>query len=567
MRPVVADHGEFIEHRPCPECGSKDNLAVYADGYAKCFSADCGFYTYGGCDGADLPGDPRGSRRGGASRHADDDDTFHPLTGTAQALPARRITQETCDKWKYVVGDFAGKQRQIANFVVDGQVVAQKVRMPDKSFVLLGSKAAKKSLPLYGQWLWRDGGRKLVITEGELDALSMSQAQGNKWPVVSVPNGAQSAARAVLQQLEWVEKFDQVVIMFDMDEPGQKAAREVAELLKPGKAAIASLPLKDANEMLVAGRTRELIDAMWGAKTYRPDGIVHGEELWGEVTRDVAGAGIEYPEWCSGLNEKLQGIRPGELVAVTAGSGIGKSSFCRQLAVHLATEHQQTVGYLALEESVRITTLSMMSIHAQQRWTIDFRSHSLLTPEEQAARRAAFDATVGTGRYFFFNHFGSTAVDHILSRIRYLVRGCGCRYVFLDHLSILVSALDDTSGLDERKLIDRAMTMLRTLVEELGCALFVVSHLRRPGQGSTWDQGRVPSMSDLRGSASIEQLSDTIVAFSRDMSAEHSATEVWVLKNRPVGMVGNAGQVTYDYDTGLYRAYTAADSVGGATDY
>lgn len=550
---------EYVEHRPCPQCGSEDNLAVYDDGYAKCFTPDCGYWT----KSVDGPGGEDAVRPDGGADDVSRAEVPRLLAGAPEALAKRRITQETCEKWGYWVGEFDGKRRQIANYVVDGRIAVQKVRLPDKSFLLLGDKAAKKRLPLYGQWLWRDGGKMLVITEGELDALSMSQAQNNRWPVVSVPNGASSAARTVQQQLEWVEKFDRVILMFDMDEPGQKAAREVAELLRPGKAFIARLPLKDASDMLVAGRTRELLDAMWGATPYRPDGIVHGEELWTAVTQKVAGVGVPYPEWCGGLNPKLRGIRPGELVTVTAGSGIGKSSFCRQLAVYLAGEHEQTVGYLALEESVRITTLTMMGMHVGKRWAIDFRSHEELSDEEKDERRAAFEATVGTGRYFFFNHFGSTDVDNILNRVRYLVKGCGCRYVFLDHLSILVSALNDDSGLDERKLIDRAMTLLRTLVEELGCALFVVCHLKRPGEGKPWDRGRVPGMSDLRGSAAIEQLSDVILGFSRDMHSDDPATDVWVLKNRPVGLVGNAGQVVYDLDTGLYRAYEALDALDG----
>ncbi|HCO12655.1 MAG TPA: topoisomerase, partial [Gemmatimonadetes bacterium] len=89
-------------------------------------------------------------------------------------------------------------------------------------------------------------------------------------------SGASGAAKAVRQHLEWLESFDTVVLMFDQDEPGQKAAVDCALLLSPGKAAIASLPLNDPNEMLVAGRTKELISAIWEAKTYRPDGVVPG---------------------------------------------------------------------------------------------------------------------------------------------------------------------------------------------------------------------------------------------------------------------------------------------------
>lgn len=106
-----------------------------------------------------------------------------------------------------------------------------------------------------------------------------SQLQGNKWPVVSVPTGAQGAAKAIKKSLTWVESFEKVVFMLDMDKHGREAAEECAKLLTPGKAHIASLPLKDANEMLKAGRGKEVIDAIWGAKVFRPDGIVYGCDI------------------------------------------------------------------------------------------------------------------------------------------------------------------------------------------------------------------------------------------------------------------------------------------------
>ena len=98
----------------------------------------------------------------------------------------------------------------------------------------------------------------MVVTEGELDCLSVSMIQQNKWPTVSVKNGAQGAKRDVQKSLEWLESFETVVFMFDMDDAGQSAARACASVLTPGKAKIAQLPLKDANEMLMANRGKRL---------------------------------------------------------------------------------------------------------------------------------------------------------------------------------------------------------------------------------------------------------------------------------------------------------------------
>ena len=196
-------------------------------------------------------------------------------------LNKRMINEETCRFFKYGVATYNGNPVQVATYCDSaGNPVAQKVRFPNKDFLILGDA---KAMGLYGSHLWRDGGKRVTLTEGELDCLSLSQLQGNKWPVVSIPNGASNAAKAIKNNLEWLEKFEEVVLMFDQDDAGRKAAKEAALLLSPGKAKIASLPMKDANDMLVAGKGKELMDAMWSAKTFRPDGIVPGTELWDAI--------------------------------------------------------------------------------------------------------------------------------------------------------------------------------------------------------------------------------------------------------------------------------------------
>jgi len=533
-------HGDVTRRAECPSCGSTDNVAVYEDNYEKCFGYGCEYFKMP--DG-ERPMEQKSKPGSKAHERSQVEDPI------IEDLPARGLTEETAKKWSYEKATVHGKKAQVANYYKDGKWVCAKVRFKGKEFRMIGDGG---DAPLYGQHLWRDGGKHLVIVEGEIDAMSVSQIQGHKWPVVSLPSGAGGAVRSVQKNLEFVEGYDRVVLMFDGDEPGQQAARDVAELLTPGKAHIAQLPLKDANEMLKAGRSAELISAFWDAKVHRPDGIVSGADLWDDIVAEQPGAGIEYP-W-SGLNEKLLGIRPGELVTVTAGSGIGKSTFVRQLAHHLGTNNGQTIGYIGLEESTRKTALELMSVHAKKRWSVDFRQHADLTSEEQAERKQVFDEVLGTGRFHLYDHFGSTNSDSLLAKIRYLIKGCGARFVVLDHLSIVVSAMDDDSKLDERKLLDKTMTKLRTLVEETGAGLILVSHLRRPGgEGKGWERGREVALSSLRGSAAIEQLSDVVLGLERDQQQEGSPVALRVLKNRPIGRTGIATYLKYDEETGLYE--------------
>lgn len=454
------------------------------------------------------------------------------------ALPKRGLSEETCRKFGYGTGKHNGKPVQIAPyFGADGTMKAQKLRYADKTFTVVGDI---KECGLFGQQVWRDGGKMLTITEGEIDALSVSQLQDNKWPVVSIPSGAQGAERAIRAQLEWIEKFETVVLMFDMDEPGQAAARECALLLTPGKARIAKLPLKDANKCLTDGRGKEVIDAMWGAKVFRPDGIVDGRDIWDKLNEPDPPS-IPFP-WI-GLNDKLHGLREGELYTLCSGTGIGKSSVCRELAYWLMGMNKK-VGYIALEESVKRTAFGLMGVHLNRKLHIP-KERQLVSPEEM---RAAFDATVGSGKLYLYDHFGSCDSDNLMSRIRYLVRGLECRWVFLDHISIVVSGIDEG---DERRIIDNTMTKLRTLTSELNCGMILVSHLKRPAEKSH-EEGGQTSLAQLRGSGSIAQLSDAVIGLERNQQdeAKKNLTKLRVLKNRFDGDTGVAGSLLWDRVTG-----------------
>ena len=517
------EESEFLYHTNCDDCGSSDAKSVYSDGHSYCFSCNT---RHSGSSSVEREATP-------VPR-----EVTQPLPrGEAVALPKRKLSQTTTKRWQYEVGTYQGVTVQIANYKnLKGEVVSQKIRFPNKGFKVTGDH---KKAPLYGQWLCRDGGKMVTVVEGELDALSLSQALGGDWGVVSLKNGASSAKKDIADNIEWLEKFETVVLMFDNDEVGQTAAIEAAALLSPNKAKIAKLPLKDASDMVQAGRVKDLINAMWGAKSYRPDGILAGNELWDVVTKEENVESVPYPYM--GLNDITKGCRKGEIVTITAGSGIGKSQLTKEFAANLIAQGE-TVGYIALEESVKRTGLGLMSIFANKPLHLGTED---VTEKEM---KDAFDATLGTGRVFLYDHWGSTDSDNLLAKIRYLVRGCGCSFIVLDNLSIVVSGLD---GGDERRIIDNTMTKLRSLVEEVGCGLLLVSHLKRPSGDKGHEDGAATSLAQLRGSAAIGQLSDMCIGLERNQQSENrDVTTVRVLKNRWSGETGIACQLKYDRDTG-----------------
>ena len=511
----------YIRKGACPHCGSSDANAEYSDGHHYCFSCE-----------TTTPADTT------MEQQPVKQPEFNPVRGATQALPKRKLTEATCKLWGYEVADYNGEKVQVANYKDDQQnLIAQKIRFAGKDFRFTGD--AKKA-GLYGRHLWRDAGKMLTVVEGELDALSVSQAFDNKWPVVSIRSGAAGAKRDIVNNIDWIENFESVIFMFDNDDVGRKAAEECALLLTPGKAKIASLPEKDASDMLVTGKVKMLVDAVWSAKIFRPDGIISGTDLWEVITEEDDVEAVSYP--FNGLNEKTLGMRRGEIVTVTAGSGIGKSHLTREFAHHLVKEGQ-TVGYIALEESVKRTALGLMAIELNK--PLHLGQHEV--PEEEL--KQAYDATVGSGRVFLYDHWGSTDSDNLLAKIRYLVRGCECTYIILDHLSIVVSGMGEG---DERRLIDNTMTKLRTLTEEVQCGMVLVSHLKRPAGDKGHEEGASTSLSQLRGSAAIAQLSDMVIGLERNQqdTARANTTTVRVLKNRWTGETGICCDLDYNKETG-----------------
>jgi len=301
--------------------------------------------------------------------------------------------------------------------------------------------------------------------------------------------------------------------------------------------------------MLVKGRSKELISALWEAKPYRPDGVVPGEELWDKIIEESDVDSVEYP-W-SGLNSMTYGLRQGEVVTLTSGTGQGKSSVIREWELWLLNKGYR-VGIVALEENTKQSAQALMGLYLQcppHKW-----GEKEITEE---TKREAFEATVGNGRCVLYDHWGSVDSQNLLSRIRYMARGMGCTHIFLDHLSIVISGIGDG---DERRLIDNTMTRLRSLVEELNISLIIVSHLKRP-EGRSHEEGGQVSLAHLRGSGAIAQLSDICIGLERDQQDADSknTTTLRVLKNRYTGDTGIACRVKYAPATGRLSVWYQQD--------
>ena len=531
-------------HLPCPLCKSSDAVSVNADSSAYCFSCQKYIKEY------DMETQPitNGKQESKVQNFSQQSDFTE--------IVDRNLSENTCKK--YGVSVKTDSMGAITNHYYpyhdkQGSKIATKTRYTkSKEFSVQGNTY---QAGLFGEHLFSKN-KFIIITEGEIDCLSAYQmfyTGKYETPVVSIKHGVASAVKDIKNSLEWLEQFQNILINFDNDEQGKEGALKVAELFSPGKCKIMHLPqeFKDASDCLVKNKIQIYTQAFWNAKRFAPDGIINANTLFDDIIKPSVQSFVQYP--FEGLNKMTYGLRASELVTFTSGSGLGKTQVIRELIHHLLKQTKDNLGLLMLEENPVVTSKGIMSIEANQR---------LHLPDVHISKeewQKHFDATTGSGRVFLFDHFGSNTIDNIISRVRYLAKGLDCKYIIIDHVSIIVS---DQSHGDERKALDEIMTRLRTLVQETGIAMVVVSHLRRP-DGKGHEEGAATSLSQLRGSASIGQLSDMVIGLERD--AQHDdpeirhTTKVRVLKNRFSGITGPCCDLKYDMDTGRLAEVTSSD--------
>ena len=411
---------------------------------------------------------------------------------------------------------------------------------------------------LFGLDKFRSGGKRIIITEGEEDACAIQTTNFARWkkayPVVSMGSGSQTDF--LLQERETLTKFDEIILWFDNDGPGQLAVAEAAKILGFDRVKVIKSTEKDANDALryfkdergkfdLEAGVKRVQDYLFNtAQPYNPSGLLSGEALWAEVERYDSVESVPYPSSMHGLNSKLQGMRLGEIVLLTSGSGTGKSSIIREIIYNLLETTEDKIGVIALEESPGETTRKLSGIALSR------------NPAEEKIPldelRVGFDKVFGGNRVTVLDHAGAATDNRVIDLIEFMCAS-GIKYIFIDHLTIMISeGVEGRSGLEAQ---DKVMNDLLRLVKRYNVCIGLVSHLRKT-QGSTksFEEGGMPSMDDIRGSGSTKQIAMDIIAFARntvsDDEAEKNTINFRVLKCRHTGLTGSAGSMHYNRKTG-----------------
>ena len=514
---------KFVRHIPCSVCGSSDAAAEYDDGHTHCFS--CGHTT-----------------QAEKEKPAPVQDSFRPMISTASApwkdyyrgIPARTLDQygiQKKDDW--ILFNYRNQS---------GDVVAQKIRNGDKSSV--SWRGQPKEVAGFGAHLASPNKHEAIaICEGEFDAPSIFHATNGKVVGISVPSGAQSAANFVKKNLDFFNQFKVVYVATDMDEPGKAAATALVPLFEAGQVRRIVFTRKDANEELQELGSEALKNAVHGAKEIRPDGIRSASNYKGVALqapdRSVVPCAFQY--W----NDKTQGNWDNQLNLLIAGSGIGKTTFARALAIG-DMEKGIKVGWIGLEETAEEAIYRFVGMAAGVQ--LHARRNYLGLTNDQLSRISDADKFITQGgRLELFDHFGSLDEETILNRMAYMVRSLGCKHIYLDHLTIVGSGLAQ----DTRHL-DALVTKIRSFIAATKCTVFAISHLNRgSSQHKNMEDGSTPELHDIRGSHSIVQLSDTIWALSRKRGT--NTTHSYCLKNRMLGRQGYAGSFEFNEATQQLR--------------
>jgi len=525
---------KFVKtHVPCLDCDSSDGRSIREDGSSFCFVCSTNFKLEEDANNMYEPQQQVYSR-----------ETVEEVKAYSSfALKSRGISQQVVDHFqvKMSVNSEGKPLAHYYPYMKDGRVVAYKTRTLPKVFSAIGDM---KDTELFGQSQC-GGGKTLVVTEGELDAMAMAQANLEKYnrifPVVSLPNGAQSL-KALLLNRDYLNQFESVILMFDMDEAGQASISEAARMVGIGKVKIAKLPEKDPCDVLQKKGAAELINCMWNAQQWSPAGVLIGEAIWERFQERKNIKSVPYPDCLSGLNDKLEGIRHGEITLFTSGTGSGKSTVIKEIILDLLENTDEKVGLISLEESVGDTAEKLISMSLK-------KSTLGPPPISDEELREGFDRVFADERLVLLDHQGSVSDDSLLDKIEYMAL-MGCKYLVLDHITIAVS--EGNGKLSGNEAVDKLMSDLLKIVKQNNVWLGLISHLRK-SQGKSFEEGELPSIDDIKGSGSIKQISFDIIAFARNLIAEEeyerNTIKLRVLKSRFTGRTGDAGAASFNPKT------------------
>lgn len=557
----------FIKHTNCEACGSSDAKAVYSDGSHYCWSCQAvkpseDFKEQNSKKVSKVKSTKENMEikpSGKPAITADENAEIKSET-TPDPKGFRGLDASTCKPFgvRHAFSVETGELiEQYYPTTQDGQIVGYKIREVPKNFYSKGRTGA--DCELFMQFKFNRGGKYILITEGELDALSAYQmlSEYNKsknsdfeTAVVSPTTGAQSH-KQIAAQYKFFDTFDQIIVCYDNDKAGKEATEKLLTVLPKGKVKIMQMRFKDPNEYLEKGDARAFLSDFYNAKSYVPVGVMASTEIYQRMLEQTAQEKIELPPVFSKLNEMLGGgLSLGHCYTCSGVTGGGKTSLTNEMIYHWIFNSPYTVGVVSLELSASQYGEALLSRHLHNKLAKMQPAEKMVYLKSDKVKEAAkelFERPDGTPRFMLVDDRDSS-LEQLQETIEEMVICSGVRLVIADPWTDI--AVDGLS-VDEQAV---AMKWIKSMIKSHNCSFFLINHVRKSQSGQK-DQssGAMISESDIMGSSSIMKSSSANILLIRNKMAEddleRNTTTILLSKNRLLSETGPAGKVYYDSQT------------------
>ena len=471
------------------------------------------------------------------------------------ALHDRKLNQESLEYFDVKVGlsevDGETPITHYYPYTKAGDLVAYKARhVADKSMWSVGDI---KGANLFGwEQALKTGARRLFITEGELDAITLFQVlkrreKDSKYKdldpaVVSLASGAGGAVNNIAAQLADIRgTFKEVVLVFDKDEAGMAATKNVMNILPSAVAPV--LPDKDPSACLMNGKDKALANAViFRASTPKNSRVLQAADFFQEAAEPTEW-GIPWP--FHALTDLTRGIRKGETIYIGAGVKMGKSEMCDTLASHLMINHDMKC-FLVKPEEERKQTLKKVAGKVAGRVFHD--------PKIEWDRDAYNKAVEQIDHRLYvldvYQHLGWNTLRADLA----IAVQEGCEAIFIDPITNLSNGID--SG-EANTLLQEIAQELAAIAKDMNIVIFIFCHLKAPLFGDSHERGGKVLSNQFAGSRAMMRSCHLMLGIEGDKDPEldereQSIRKFVVLEDRSFG---SSGYVRYyrDPNTGFFN--------------
>ncbi len=439
-------------------------------------------------------------------------------------------------------------------FYKDGEVVNIKSRTADKQF-----RQSKNAEKCFYRFDVMSGMETIIITEGEMDALSLVEAGYNN--VVSVPDGAiapnsnpsDRKFSYLLSAEEHLMNATTIILAMDNDSSGNAMREELSRRIGREKCYRVNYPegCKDMNEVLIKHGEDRLTEIITDAHPYPIDGVVLIDDVLEDAidllnTPDTKGLTTGW----EALDEYYR-ISPSEVTIVTGVPNMGKSEWMDALMINLIQDNGWKFGIFSAENfPVKHHLLKLVGKFTNKPFWGNDRM------EEATARNSM--NILNEHIKFIGTQEDSVTMESILDQARILNFRYGLNGLVIDPWNTIEHKFRD--GENETNYVSRILASLNTFAKIHEIHIWVVAHPRKMES----DNNRkpvVPTPYDISGSANFYNKADNCITVHRHRSDDDDYVGIHVQKVRfqyKNGKTGT-GKLSYNVRSGNYFEYFSED--------